>query len=869
MSNTQHNAPSTDNLKRNSTPASSLRQTSNNPTSNLFESMQTSSSPDHESHPATNPESSTMGAPMTLTNDVMSSRMGASLPTDIPLLRYHDGNGGVSLHPHHHQPKASPSASSVISGSWRRGPPSICMSSDDEDEAEADGRDTGTSMGNGTRVFGGVGGGSRAGSVAGSGANDSDVGDTLMWDMDVGGSTIGSGNASNIPASRSTTFPGPNTASSHLVPPSAASSPFLFGKIPTTPASLHHGSHLGISQSNSGTAAALSPTFTGSSSYFRHHSPRMRSARRSLSRSRPSPIQTAGGSAFPGLSGGSHFHVAGQGVPPLGLPRSALSTSRLSSTASSASMGSDGESSSGGRGRGSRLSNGGEVGTPMRSSTPAPPYTPINKIHGGDRDMGELTPGGDAMMTDCGTRPPGSAASSRRSSMLPQTRSISRIAKLLQEEVKPFEKEVAHEHATTSLLKRAIAPLSESVLADHPTSATTAASSEGGGASAGGGSGKDRPRSAAGPVGPRGSISLGVGSSLGVNVMGAPRSFSSNSPPDSPSSGNSMMTGNSGVTAGTTSGRGEDMAPHQRFFVKNEVLFENLQEAIARPPPIPINQIKDPANYISNTSRLNPENGIFNRNHEYITHSPSLSPVLRPGSMSPSLDRKGKRKMSFDDRFEPYKRNRLPSSPIHGGGSERTTSNLMSLMPPNSVSNSPTASAFPPLGSPALVLGGGGNGPFGLGIPMMGQMAAAAGGAVGGGGVGGAVPMAGLGAGGYFGITRARSLSASSSNSNTSSMAGVVVHGANAGGAGGGGAGSGAAAGGGMMGSTTFAFGNPQGGGNAAHHQFQRPGSPRLALLGANSQVSSSPVRQQGLVMGQMLNITGAQGGLSKMTLSE
>ncbi|KAJ3204699.1 hypothetical protein HDU67_009353 [Dinochytrium kinnereticum] len=310
------------------------------------------------------------------------------------------------------------------------------------------------------------------------------------------------------------------------------------------------------------------------------------------------------------------------------------------------------------------------------------------------------------------------------------------------DEVKPFEKEVAHEHATTLLLKRAVGPLS--------------------------------------------------GSAEGT--LECPDS------PDSPLSLHSMVTSGS----------------------KNENLFENVQEAIARPPPIPLNQIKDPANYISNSSRLNPENGIFTRTHDYITHSPSLSPVLRPGSMSPSLDRKGKRKRS-----------------------------------------------------PALVPGGGGNGPFGLGIPMMGQ--------VGGGGVGGG----GAGGGGYFGMTRARSLSASSSASNSSSMVGVVVHGpTSATGligqavanhhAASVAAASGSSTGGTMgTGTGAVTFLNP-------HHQLvigagttlmARPGSPRLGLLAAaaagaaGTGIPGSPVRQ--VVMGQMLNITGAQGGLSKMSLSE
>ncbi|KAJ3100056.1 hypothetical protein HDU97_002540, partial [Phlyctochytrium planicorne] len=607
----------------------------------------------------------------------------SSLPRDIPLLRYAD-DAMMDTH------KPSPSSSSIISGSWRRGS-SVCMSSDDEDEEEP-------SVKRGRQ--------DRKESV-----NESDGGgDGLMWDMDV-------------------------TSSSHQLHRPQSNSSLLTPKMPSTPTPTTFPAGSFSTPLASATPFSL---FAPQPSFLKH-SPRIRSSRRSHSKSRPSPIQT-----LP--------HV-----------KSLLAEQE-------------------------RLSS--------RPATPVGLYTPLRKMSA-DEDMTSGGSGGsDGMMLD------GKGSGSRRNSLLPQTKSINRIVRSLQDEVKPFEKEVAHEHVTTSLLKRAINPLAESALSG------------------------DSPDTPATPLGiHRASVS---GPSSATSAVG--------------------------------------FHPLQHQIVGDDKEFE--LDLIARPPPIPFNQIKDPANYISNTSKLNPENGIFARNHEHITHSPSLSPVLRPGSMSPSLDRKGKRKMSFDDRFEPYKRHRIPSSPIHPSSAERANSvgaQGSFSMPDRTLS--PTTAVlggqFPPLGSPALVPGGGGNGPFGLGIPMMGQV--------------------GSGVGGYFGITRSRSLSASSCASNASSMVGVVLHSS-----------SGNSNTGlnqqqqplqqqslqqqqqqqqqpniiqpvpqSTQGGSTATFLHPH---HPHHHVgnvvIQRPGSPRLGLLvaaaagAAGTPIPGSPVRQ----LGQMLNITGAQG---------
>lgn len=78
--------------------------------------------------------------------------------------------------------------------------------------------------------------------------------------------------------------------------------------------------------------------------------------------------------------------------------------------------------------------------------------------------------------------------------------------------------------------------------------------------------------------------------------------------------------------------------------------------------PIPKGQEKDPINYISNTSRLNPENSsIFNRTASPGIASPSLSPVMPPSSPVWSK----KRRLSSDDPavFPINKRHRLQNSP--------------------------------------------------------------------------------------------------------------------------------------------------------------------------------------------------------------
>ncbi|TPX66350.1 hypothetical protein SpCBS45565_g04521 [Spizellomyces sp. 'palustris'] len=98
-----------------------------------------------------------------------------------------------------------------------------------------------------------------------------------------------------------------------------------------------------------------------------------------------------------------------------------------------------------------------------------------------------------------------------------------------------------------------------------------------------------------------------------------------------------------------------------------ETTPENLGVPVpVRAVAIPNSALKDPATYVSHSSKLNPENSFISKQQEAIMSSPSLSPVhMMLGGSSPSAsERKGKRKLSGDtDRFEPYKRIRMPSSP--------------------------------------------------------------------------------------------------------------------------------------------------------------------------------------------------------------
>ncbi|KAI8821816.1 uncharacterized protein EV422DRAFT_433610 [Fimicolochytrium jonesii] len=97
---------------------------------------------------------------------------------------------------------------------------------------------------------------------------------------------------------------------------------------------------------------------------------------------------------------------------------------------------------------------------------------------------------------------------------------------------------------------------------------------------------------------------------------------------------------------------------------------EDVHPVTVRTVAIPNSALKDPATYVSHSSKLNPENNFASKHHDIMVASPCLSPI-HPSmiSMSPSaVDRKGKRKLSTvstdSDRFEPYKRHhRMPASP--------------------------------------------------------------------------------------------------------------------------------------------------------------------------------------------------------------
>ncbi|KAJ3147534.1 hypothetical protein HDU89_005357 [Geranomyces variabilis] len=110
---------------------------------------------------------------------------------------------------------------------------------------------------------------------------------------------------------------------------------------------------------------------------------------------------------------------------------------------------------------------------------------------------------------------------------------------------------------------------------------------------------------------------------------------------------------------------------------------------------IPNSALKDPATYVSHTSKLNPENSNVFKNHQQqdsmIVSSPMLSPIHPSLMMSPVLDRKNKRKLSGDtDRFDPYKRHhRLPASPTAGNGSGGGGSGNSSTASPKSYFSMP------------------------------------------------------------------------------------------------------------------------------------------------------------------------------------
>ncbi|KAI8998153.1 hypothetical protein BC832DRAFT_245248 [Gaertneriomyces semiglobifer] len=117
-----------------------------------------------------------------------------------------------------------------------------------------------------------------------------------------------------------------------------------------------------------------------------------------------------------------------------------------------------------------------------------------------------------------------------------------------------------------------------------------------------------------------------------------------------------------------------------------------MEDEALTPLPVPVRTVaipnsalKDPATYVSHSSKLNPENSFLSRQQEMMSCSPLLSPVHTSFTMSMSMspcnaERKGKRKQSGDaERFEPYskRQHRMPSSPtVHSPsvGALRTSS---------------------------------------------------------------------------------------------------------------------------------------------------------------------------------------------------
>ncbi|TPX45138.1 hypothetical protein SeLEV6574_g04054 [Synchytrium endobioticum] len=258
-------------------------------------------------------------------------------------------------------------------------------------------------------------------------------------------------------------------------------------------------------------------------------------------------------------------------------------------------------------------------------------------------------------------------------------RSLYRIASLLRDESSPFEKEMAHEKVTTSLFKR-IPPLNLPSPAEGNVSGSTSNPEEGGMV---------------------GVVSTGLSCSNPINASSV-----SGLAPDSPESGASANS----VGAAT-----------QMY------MDDYSDSAVAHPvrvSPIPNSQLKSPAIYISNSSRLNPENHFISSKHqELITSSPAMSPVNAVmGHMSPvALERRNKRKMSMDERFEPYKRHhRVPSSPSGNNSSSRSLSPGAPMLPSPTLSQqlfpplrarSPSVSVIPSASSNQAVFNGSSNSP--------------------------------------------------------------------------------------------------------------------------------------------------------------
>ncbi|TPX31874.1 hypothetical protein SmJEL517_g04926 [Synchytrium microbalum] len=239
--------------------------------------------------------------------------------------------------------------------------------------------------------------------------------------------------------------------------------------------------------------------------------------------------------------------------------------------------------------------------------------------------------------------------------------SMNRIASLLRDETAPFEKEIAHERVTTSLFKQ-IPPLKFDNDAED------------------GGMVGVVPTFTSGTTsdGPNASMMMNSTNNSMKSIGSIVPSIVSSTAPDSPESVASAGNG----TLMSLDDFPELAIPHA-----------------VRVSPIPNSQLRSPAAYISNSSRLNPENQFISSKHQdMITSSPAMSPVnLVIGHMSPiNLERRGKRKMSMDDRFEPYKRHhRMPSSPSGNNSSTRSLSPGAPMLP------SPTLSQqlFPPLRS--------------------------------------------------------------------------------------------------------------------------------------------------------------------------
>ncbi|KAI9088484.1 hypothetical protein DFS34DRAFT_447689 [Phlyctochytrium arcticum] len=299
----------------------------------------------------------------------------------------------------------------------------------------------------------------------------------------------------------------------------------------------------------------------------------------------------------------------------------------------------------------------------------------------------------------------GFAAPSRRKSVSgASTKSLNRIAALLKEEAKPFDKEIAHEKAVNQSLPHLSGSLSlgsfDSMLNDDEMEELDEIV------------GEDTEYDRLQGMSPSRRASISARQQVGNRGMPSGSSRPSTAPSSLPNVPTTPRTDRSMVLPMPDTDRlqSRESTPETFAAAGQPVTPGGSGAAVVpvavRAVAIPNSALKDPATYVSHSSRLNPENSFLSKQYEMMLSSPSLSPVHTiHGSASPSgSERKGKRKLSVSgdtDRFEPYmkKVHRMPSSPtIHSPTFNMSHNFPMSLgsSGSNSSSHQPYRMATPP-----------------------------------------------------------------------------------------------------------------------------------------------------------------------------